>query len=342
MNINSENSNLLARVVKVVRHNYIIKTSQDLLKAKVSGALHYKVKSRSEYPTIGDWVLFHKEGECGIIDSVRDRKNTISRGKVDRKDLDGQSTKQVIGANVDKVIIVLSVDSSRNITRGAIERYLTLVWDSGATPVLLINKIDCLEDLNEVKILVEEVSVGIEVYYISALNNIGLDEFMQSLGSGEVILFLGKSGVGKSTIINLLKGSDVMKTSEIRGSDKRGRHTTTHKEMVYLDSGAILIDCPGIKEIGLWADEESLDMTFSDIKALSGKCRFSDCSHNKEPNCAVIEALESGELKGSRFNDYIKMKKELRHLERKENLNASQQEKVKWSGIFTKKRYYNK
>ena len=219
---------------------------------------------------------------------------------------------QVVAANVDTVFLVTAFGGDLNPRR--LERYLTSAWDSGSNPVIVANKSDLADDPISELAEVEAVALGVPVLPVSATTNEGLESLDSHLAPGRTIALLGSSGVGKSTLVNRLAGRELLVTAEIR-SDGRGRHTTTHRELVPLPSGALLIDTPGMRELQLWADEAVLDSTFAEIAELAGECRFSDCSHEHEPGCAVRAAISDGTLPAERFASYRKLLREVRALE---------------------------
>jgi ribosome biogenesis GTPase len=218
----------------------------------------------------------------------------------------------VVAANVDTVFLVTAFGGDLNPRR--LERYLTAAWDSGSAPVIVANKADLAEDVYAELAAVETVAMGVPVVAVSASTGDGLDELEPHLTPGTTVALLGSSGVGKSTLVNRLAGREVLETAEIR-SDGRGRHTTTHRELVPLPSGALLIDTPGMRELQLWADEEVLETTFGEIADFAAECRFSDCSHEQEPGCAIKAALADGSLPADRWSSYCKLQRELRALE---------------------------
>jgi ribosome biogenesis GTPase / thiamine phosphate phosphatase len=265
--------------------------------------------SDEELPAVGDWVAVRPvEGEKkAVIEAVLPRRTAFTR-----KEAWTRTVAQVIAANVDTVFVVTAFGGDLNPRR--LERYLTSAWDSGATPVIVVNKIDVAEDPVAELVQVEPVVMGVPVHAVSAVTGEGLEALDPYLGVGRTVALLGSSGVGKSTLVNRFAGREVLATGVIR-ADGRGRHTTSHRELVPLPSGAILLDTPGMRELQLWAGEEVLDTTFGEISQLAANCRFADCSHEHEPGCEVRRALGDGTLSQERFLSYRKLQRELRALE---------------------------
>lgn len=267
-----------------------------------------------EMPAVGDWVAVRPiEGEKkAVIEAVLPRRTAFTR-----KEAWQRTVAQVVAANVDTVFIVTAFGFDLNPRR--LERYLTAAWDSGASPVIVVNKSDVADDPEAELLEVEPVLMGVPIHAVSAITGAGLEALDAYLGRGRTIALLGSSGVGKSTLVNRFAGQEVLVTGEIR-SDGRGRHTTSHRELVPLPSGAVLLDTPGMREFQLWAGEEVLDTTFGEISELAANCRFADCSHEHEPGCEVRRALDDGSLSQDRFLSYRKLQRELRALEiRKDN-----------------------
>jgi ribosome biogenesis GTPase / thiamine phosphate phosphatase len=262
-----------------------------------------------ELPAVGDWVAVRPlDGERkAVIEAVLPRRSAFTR-----KEAWQRTVAQVVAANVDTVFLVTAFGGDLNARR--LERYLTSAWDSGSSPVIVANKVDLAEDRLLELAEVESVALGVPVLVVSAETGEGLDELGAHLKPGRTVALLGSSGVGKSTLVNRLAGRELLATQEIR-SDGRGRHTTTHRELVPLPSGALLIDTPGMRELQLWADADVLDSTFAEIAELAAECRFSDCSHEHEPGCAVKEAIADGSLPAERFASYRKLQRELLALE---------------------------
>ncbi len=309
------------RIIKETRHQYLIASGNTTYPAEISGAFRYKAVCPSDFPVIGDWVLFRPvENGKSIIEEVLKRKSCFSRKAAGEK-----TEEQVIAANIDIIFLVFGIHGGRNFTAGGLERYLTLAWESGAKPVILLNKADlCTEEEREKALLTAENSApAVDIHLVSAFTGEGLKELVSDLKEGTTIALTGPSGVGKSTLINTLSGESLQKTAEQRESDLKGMHTTTHRQLFLLPSGIMLIDSPGLKEVQLWAGDDSAEETFKDIKELSAGCRFADCTHQGEPGCAVQEALVKGELEYRRYENYLDLMSELRYLKTKQDEQAS-------------------
>ncbi len=327
----------VGRIVKESRHLYEIETEQGRFSGKVSGHFVYTAVNRSHYPTIGDWVAVKIDQDTAVIEKLIDRASAFSR-----KRAGNETEEQVIAANIDYIFLVFALEGGRNYSEGAIERFLTRAWDSGASPIIILNKSDLCENTADFIYKTELIAAGTPIHLTSAIDGNGIEELKNYLKPGKTIGFTGFSGVGKSALINALCGVDIMRTGSIRDDDQKGKHTTTHKELILLDDGSILIDSPGLKELQLWGDESSLDSTFEDISDLTNLCKFSNCSHNGEPGCMIQASLDNGDLDMERYNRYLSMKKELQFLERKASVKARLEEKKKWKDISKFARSINK
>ena len=272
------------------------------------GGLSAGKLSDDEQPAVGDWVAVRPvDGERkAVIEAVLPRRTSFTR-----KEAWQRTVAQVVAANVDTVFVVTAFGFDLNPRR--LERYLTAAWDSGSSPVIVVNKLDMADDPSAELFEVEPVAMGVPVHAVSATTGDGLEELDPYLLPGKTIALLGSSGVGKSTLVNRFAGRQVLATAETSDGG-RGRHTTSHRELVPLASGAILLDTPGMRELQLWAGEETLDTTFSEIGELAAECRFSDCAHEGEPGCAIRRALSDGTLSRERWDSYCKLQRELRAL----------------------------
>ena len=312
-------------------------TQDDLIPARVSARHHGPCELLSErgrlggipsgrltddeLPAVGDWVAVRPvDGERkAVIEAVLPRRSGFTR-----KEAAQRTVAQVVAANVDTVFVVTAFGFDLNPRR--LERFLTSAWDSGASPVIVVNKLDTADDPDAELAEIEPVTIGIPIHAVSAVTGDGLDELEPYLGPGQTVALLGSSGVGKSTLLNRFAGRYVLVTAETSAGG-RGRHTTTHRELVPLPSGALLLDTPGMRELQLWADEEVLDTTFGEISELAGECRFNDCSHEHEPGCAVRRALGDGTLSQERFSSYRKLQREIRALELRKDARLRSEER---------------
>ena len=309
-----------ARVTTQHRERCLVSGETGNLLAEVSGRFrHEAAGNRSAYPTVGDWVAVEPFGRRrGLVHAVLERKSAFVR-----KAAGGLTEAQVVAANVDVVFLVTGLDGDFNLRR--IERYLTTAWDSGASPVVVLNKCDLRGDVADLVAEVESIALGTPVEVVSALAGSNLDALLRHLAPGRTAALLGSSGAGKSTLINRLLGEERLATAPVREDDSRGRHTTSRRELVALPSVGLLIDTPGMRELQLWADDESLAKAFEDVETLAAGCRFADCSHTDEPGCAVREAVANGELDAGRLESFRKQRKELRHLALKQDVRARRQ-----------------
>ncbi|MDU5107569.1 ribosome small subunit-dependent GTPase A [Clostridium sp.] len=293
----------LGRVSVQYKDIYRVVTEEGEVLARVSGKLSYSSNSTLDYPVVGDWVLLdrtdNKNGDA-IIHKVLTRKSYFSR-----KIAGTRYDTQVVAANIDYIFICMALNNDFNINR--LERYIAVAWDSMATPVVVLTKSDLCEDIDERLSEVEEAAIGIDILVTSSLNGNGYEKVKEYIKTGTTIAFIGSSGVGKSTLINKLLNKEVLKTNSISENDK-GRHTTTHRELFLLEDGGVIIDTPGMRELGLISAD--VNKSFSNIEELEKQCKFSDCTHKNEPKCAVREAIENGELDLDRLERYRKLKKE--------------------------------
>ena len=304
-----------ARVVSESKGSYQVYSQYGELTAKISGKMRYQAGAENQYPAVGDWVVAKPlvDEQKGTIHAVLPRKSKFSR-----KVAGERTEEQVVSANVDTVFIVSGLDGGRNFNLRKIERYLTLAWSSGATPVIVLNKVDLCPDVDVCIRNIEAIATGISIHPVSAKERIGLDALRNYLTKGNTVAFLGSSGVGKSALINALLGVEKQDTGEVREDDRMGRHTTTKRELILLPGGGMVIDTPGMREIQMWAGEDDLQGAFYDIEMLAKRCRFNDCSHNVESGCAVRAAIDHGDLDPARLESYRKLQNELTYLASRE------------------------
>ena len=277
-----------------------------------------------DLPAAGDWVAVRQlDGERkALIEAVLPRRTTFTRKEAWRR-----TVEQVVAANLDTLFLVTAFGQDLNARR--LERYLVAAWDSGANPVIVVNKSDVAGDVAGDLAEVEGIAFGVPVYPVSAATGAGLEELEPYLGRGRTVALLGSSGVGKSTLVNRFAGRELLATADT-GKGDRGRHTTTNRELVLLPGGALLLDTPGMRELALWADESVLESTFTDIVELAGACRFADCTHLHEPGCAVQAAIEDGSLDAERFDSYLKLQRELRALEVRKDARLRSETRKEW------------
>jgi ribosome biogenesis GTPase / thiamine phosphate phosphatase len=328
---------MVARVAREHKNLYLALSEQGELMAEVSGKFRFQADSRGKYPTVGDWVVLsiRPNEDRATIHALLPRQSAFLR-----KVAGLHTEEQVLAANIDTVFIVCGLDGNFNLRR--IERYLTLAWESGAMPVILLNKCDLCAEIELRAGEVESLAVGVPVHVISAVENRGFDALGEYFTRGKTGALLGSSGVGKSSIINRLLGEERLRIGEVSECDSRGRHTTTRRELMILPGGGLVIDTPGMRELQVWGDEQGLQQAFEDIEELAAACRFRDCTHRKEPGCAVQAAIASGRLDSGRLRSYLKLKKELEHLAARQILKANRIEKMKWKEISRIQRTYKK
>jgi ribosome biogenesis GTPase len=321
-----------ARVAIEHKNSYVLycEDGSEVL-ATLSGRLRYETVRREELPAVGDWVMIRET----VIEQVLPRRSQFVRKAAG----DGLEA-QVIAANIDTVFVVTGLDHDFNVRR--LERYFVTVRSSGARCAILLNKADLCEDPEARAREVRKVAPGADVVTLSALHADGLGALRPYLTPGETVAFVGSSGAGKSTLINRLLGRERQTTGAVRDNDSRGRHTTTHRELILTPSGAMLIDTPGLRELQLWSGEEDVEGAFPEIEDLAGRCRFRDCSHAGEEGCAVQAALEQGTLDLDRFTNFVKMRKEAAYLDRQLDKRAQLEQKAQWKKIHKAMRNVDK
>jgi ribosome biogenesis GTPase len=314
----------LARVTEQRRDLYKVVCENGELQAGVSGKFIYRANDNSDFPAVGDWVMIDRMDDSsgnGVIHHILQRKSLFER----RAAGTGNNI-QIVAANIDTVFLCMSLNADFNLRR--MERYLSIAWRSMATPVIVLTKADLSKDLSFDLSEIAKISVGTDVVVCTSKEENGYDAILSYIKEGETVAFIGSSGVGKSTLINLLIGRDVLNTREIREEDSKGRHTTTHRQLLVLPGGGIVIDTPGMRELQL--DTADLSRAFEDIEELAEQCRFRDCSYITEPGCAVRKAIEAGELPQERLENYKKLQREIGY----EGLDSRKLEQKKIESMF--------
>lgn len=319
------------RVLAQEKDLYRIMTDQGECPAKVSGKFRYKAARISDFPAVGDFVMADHvcEDSPAVIHAVLPRKSVFIR-----KAAGTSQSEQIVAANIDTVFLCMALNNDFNLRR--LERYLSIAWESGAAPVIVLTKTDLCDNLEEKRLAVESVAFGVDILETTAMENDGIRQILPYLQKGKTSAFIGSSGVGKSTLINCLLGEEILATGGLRNDDK-GHHTTTHRELLFLPGGGMVIDTPGMRELGMWDAEDGIDRAFADIEELSQQCRFRDCTHTSEPGCAVRRALEQGTLSEDRFLSYRKLKTENAYLEDSESYLAAKEKKFREIAKYNKK-----
>jgi ribosome biogenesis GTPase len=315
------------RVIVQRRGQYDVMSEGGALTAEISGRLAHDAVEGG-FPVVGDWVAMSAppgEGSA-TIHAVLPRRTSFLR-----KAAGVGQVAQVVAANVDVALLVAALNADFNPRR--LERYLATAWQSGAAPVVVLTKADLCEDVEGAVADMETVAIGVPVLAVSAATGFGMERLRAHVRPGLTAALVGSSGAGKSTLVNALAGQERMAVGEIRLDDARGRHTTTHRELVLLPDGALILDTPGMRELALMDADEGVSATFEDVEALAGRCKFSDCGHSNEPGCAIRAALETGDLDPDRWRNYQKLGRELAHLDRKEDRAARAAERQKWAAI---------
>lgn len=302
-----------ARVLSQEKGFYRVVTDNGEKLAEVSGKFRFQTTVPSEYPVVGDFVLvnWNESGNSAIIESLLPRKSAFIR-----KAAGESQQEQVVAANIDTVFLCMALNNDFNLRR--LERYISIAWNSGAMPVVVLTKSDLCDDLENKLSEVSSIAFGIDILVTTSMEEDGYKELLPFISEGKTIAIIGSSGVGKSTMINRLLGKEYLKTNGLRNDDK-GRHTTTRRELFLLPSGGMVIDTPGMREFGMWDNDTGIERTFTDIEELASQCKFRNCTHTNEPGCAIRRALTMGELQIDRWQSYQKLKAENDYIEDKES-----------------------
>jgi ribosome biogenesis GTPase / thiamine phosphate phosphatase len=301
----------IGRVIAEHKERYIVKTENGEYEAEITGNLRFSAQSRMDFPAVGDWVaLTTYDSDFAVIHKILPRSSIINRQAV------GQFGEiQIIATNIDYAFIVQAVDRDFNINR--LERYLTICYSSKVSPIIVISKIDLINELRTLEIL-EKIKARIKNVPVIAISNAsqdGVEKIKTIIEKGKTYCMLGSSGVGKSTLLNNLSGKSIMRTDTISQSTNKGRHVTSHRELIILENGGILVDNPGMREVGIADSTSGLEITFDRIIRLSQNCKFKDCTHTNESYCSVLEAVEKGEIDKTSYENYMKLEREKAHFE---------------------------
>ncbi len=323
-----------ARVVEELKGFHRVRSGDGEYLAEITGRIRYQAEDREDLPAVGDWVALAPRPEEGRarIECILPRRTKLSRKAAGR-----MRSEQIVATNLDVVFVVTSLNRELNLRR--LERYLTVAWDSGARPVVLLNKADLCIDADARAADVARVSLGVPVPLLSARAGTGLEALRQYFARGETAAFVGSSGVGKSSIINALAQGQALRVQPVREGDDRGRHTTTSRQMILLPTGGIVIDTPGMRELQLWESGHGMDQAFEDIETLAQRCRFRDCSHRGEPGCEIEAAIANGLLDWERLENQRKLEAELRFQERKQDPRLAREIKDEWKRIHKAMRH---
>jgi ribosome biogenesis GTPase len=314
-----EDNLIVGRVAAQHRGAYDVWTKDGELRSRAAGRMFYAHEVGAPVPAVGDWVALQDT----TITSILPRRSAFVRKRAGLS-----SDDQVLAANVDTAFLLGGLDDDFSLRR--LERYITTAWDSGAAPVVVLTKADLRADVAEAVLAVESVAIGVPVQPVSNVTGEGIEQLAPHLRPGRTVVLLGSSGVGKSTLLNRLAGEDLMRTAAV-AADGTGRHTTTHRELVQLPDGALVIDTPGLRELQFW--EGDLSAAFEEIEALAAECRFRDCAHAREPDCAVLAAVDDGRLELDRLRSWRKLQRELEAIAARTDHRLRLARKKRWKEI---------
>jgi ribosome biogenesis GTPase / thiamine phosphate phosphatase len=317
-----------ARVAAQHRGEYVVWTAEGDRRARAAGRLYYAQEVGAPIPAVGDWVGVRDT----TITSILPRRSAFVRKRAGLV-----SEEQVLAANVDTAFLLAGLDDDFSLRR--LERYITTAWESGAEPAVVLTKADLCGDVADALLQVESVAIGVPVYPISNVTGLGVDDVAAHLRPGHTIVMLGSSGVGKSTLLNRLAGTEVMRTGAL-AADGTGRHTTTHRELVQLPGGALAIDTPGLRELQFW--DGDVGAAFEDIEALATECRFRDCAHAREPGCAVLAAIDDGSLALDRVRSWRKFQRELESIAARTDHRLQAARKKRWKELAAHTRHHSR
>lgn len=302
----------IARILSQEKGYYRIVTEKGEKLAEISGKYRFQAVTMTDYPAVGDFVLvnWNVSGDTAIIEELLPRKSAFIR-----KAAGTTQQEQIVAANIDTVFLCMALNNDFNLRR--LERYIATAWESGAIPVVVLTKSDLATDLQQTLTAVSSVAVGVDILVTTAMEEDSVQSLLPFLTQGQTVAFIGSSGVGKSTLINFLLEQAQQQTNGLRNDDK-GRHTTTHRELFLIPSGGMVIDTPGMRELGMWENTSGIEQAFSDIEALTDTCKFRNCTHTNEPGCAILKALADGSLQEERWQSYQKLTLENNFAEDKE------------------------
>ena len=327
---NSNDKFFPARVIGVRKNNFRVSDGKKEWLTTVTGKI--KHFSHCLFPVTGDWVLVNDT----VISEVLERKNSLSRGASGKRGKQNEqpNKEQIIAANLDTVFVVCGLDRDFNLRR--IERYLTLIYNCGLNPAIILTKADLHQNSEHFIYEVETIAFDVPIHLISAKNSKGLEQLEEYLSPGQTSAMIGSSGAGKSTLLNRLCGKKIQATNSVSTNVRKGKHTTTSRDLIMMPHGGMLIDNPGIREIAFWDDDGGIEVAFPEIEHLSGQCRFSNCTHTHEPGCKILQAVSEDKISQNRLESYQKMKRELEYLSHRQHKSADRVEKERWKKVALK------